>query len=115
MWEHWSRLKSLQQPLYDSTFDQFIPAIGKFHLAAHQESCFALYSLNRISGVGRVDGEGSERCWSDLNKAAPSISERGPGSRIDSLNHIMQQFNWAKTVTLGARRQNMIRGTARLL
>jgi hypothetical protein len=101
MWQRWAALPPPSQPLYESTFEQFVPAIGKFHLAAHQESCYALYSLNRIKGVGRVDGEGSERCWSDLNKAASSSSEWGPGSRIDSLNHVMQQYNWSKVVTLG--------------
>jgi hypothetical protein len=34
-----------------------IPAVGKFHLAAHVESCFAQFSLNFVQGAGQQDGE----------------------------------------------------------
>jgi len=34
-----------------------IPAVGKFHLAAHVPSCFAKFSLNFVQGAGQLDGE----------------------------------------------------------
>ncbi|KAI6001112.1 hypothetical protein F5J12DRAFT_723802 [Pisolithus orientalis] len=36
---------------------QIIPAVGKFHLAAHKLSCFPRYSLNFVKGTGHLDGE----------------------------------------------------------
>ena len=42
-------------------------AVGKFHLAAHKEDCYASYSLNHIEGAGQVDGETMEPLWSRLN------------------------------------------------
>ena len=32
---------------------RWTPAVGKFHLAAHREQCFAHYSLNFVQGAGR--------------------------------------------------------------
>lgn len=96
----WDRVASLQPPLYPTQFEQFLAAIPKFHLAGHTDKCFARYSLNYMDGVGRLDGEGGERCWSNLNHAAGSTSERGPGSRVDALNHVMHQWNWCKTVEM---------------
>ncbi|KAI6035870.1 hypothetical protein EDC04DRAFT_2868764 [Pisolithus marmoratus] len=36
---------------------EIVPAVGKFHLAAHKLSCFPRYSLNFIKGAGHLDGE----------------------------------------------------------
>jgi hypothetical protein len=71
--------------------------IPKYHLAGHTDACYAQYSLNNMKGVGRLDAEGCERAWADLNQAARSTSEKGPGFRIDSLNHCMHDWNWKKT------------------
>lgn len=88
------------RPLYLEDFDDFLTAIPKFHRAEHTDKCFARYSLNYMAGVGRLDAEGGERCWSNLNHAAGSTCERGPESRVDALNHIMHQWNWCKTVEM---------------
>ncbi|KAG9097442.1 hypothetical protein FS749_006276 [Ceratobasidium sp. UAMH 11750] len=101
MWTRWSKLQDPLRPLSRSDFQDFIAAIPKFHLAGHTEGCFVRFSLNFMPGVGRLDAEGGERCWSNLNHAAGSTCEKGPGSRIDSLNQVMQQWNWAKTVKIG--------------
>ncbi|EUC59034.1 hypothetical protein RSOL_293350 [Rhizoctonia solani AG-3 Rhs1AP] len=53
-----------------------------------------------MEGVGRLDAEGCERAWADLNGASGSTSEKGPGARIDSLNHCMNDWNWRKTITM---------------
>ena len=36
-----------------------IPAVGKFHLAAHVPGCFTKFSLNFVQGAGQLDGENS--------------------------------------------------------
>ncbi|KAJ7841673.1 hypothetical protein B0H13DRAFT_2365584 [Mycena leptocephala] len=38
-----------------------------WHAAAHEKSCQAQNSLNYLEGVGRTDGEGIERTWSEKN------------------------------------------------
>lgn len=48
-----------------------------------------------------MDAEGCERAWANLNQAAGSTSEKGHGSRIDTLNHCMQDWNWKKTIGMG--------------
>lgn len=101
----WGRLGLLQAPagpLASTDFDTFVSSVPKFHLAGHTEGCFARYSLNNIHGVGRLDAEGGERCWANLNHAAGSTSEKGPGSRVDSINHVMHQWNWCKITGMGA-------------
>jgi hypothetical protein len=35
----------------------YTPAVGKFHLTAHRQDCFVLYSLNFVQGAGQQDGE----------------------------------------------------------
>lgn len=97
----WSRWETLPVPLFRDDFDTFISAVPKFHLAGHTDQCFVRYSLNHTPGVGRLDGEGGERCWANLNLAARSTSEKGPGARIDTLCQIMDYWNWLKTVDIG--------------
>jgi hypothetical protein len=59
-WDRIAQLKSPLQPLTRESFQSFIAAIPKFHLAGHTDGCFARYSLNYIEGVGRLDAEGGE-------------------------------------------------------
>lgn len=102
----WKRLSAIPDPIGPITRNElqsFIAGVPKFHLAGHTEGCFARYSLNNIHGVGRLDGEGGERCWANLNHSAGSTSEKGPGSRLDSINHVMHHWNWTKTTGMGTR------------
>ncbi|KAF8593513.1 hypothetical protein BDV93DRAFT_461014 [Ceratobasidium sp. AG-I] len=101
----WARAAEIPRPLgplYTDSFDRFIGGIPKFHLAGHTDSCYVQYSLNNTTGIGRLDAEGGERCWAHMNHAAGSTSEKGPGSRIDALNGIMDHWNWSKCVEMGA-------------
>ncbi|EUC56773.1 hypothetical protein RSOL_196120 [Rhizoctonia solani AG-3 Rhs1AP] len=84
----------LERPQY------FFGAVPKYHLAAHIDSCYARFSLNNMEGVGRLDAEGCERAWANLNQAAGSTSEKGPGARIDSINHCMNDWNWRKITSM---------------
>ncbi|KAG8713882.1 hypothetical protein FRC09_018212 [Ceratobasidium sp. 395] len=100
MWEQWARMKHPLRSLTPQDFLEFIASVPKFHLAGHVDICFILYCLNHIFGVGRLDAEGGERCWANLNHAAASTCKRGPGSRVDTLNYVMHQWNWSKTVRM---------------
>ncbi|KAI6094401.1 hypothetical protein EDD16DRAFT_1447608, partial [Pisolithus croceorrhizus] len=46
---------------------EIVPAVGKFHLAAHKLSCFPRYSLNFIKGAGHLDGEILETLWAPFH------------------------------------------------
>lgn len=75
--------------------------IPKCHCPAHKLECQAPHSLNLMCGVGRTDGEGIERSWSELNGIANSTKEMGPGSRHDTLDDHMGHHNWRKYADLG--------------
>ncbi|KAF8869244.1 hypothetical protein BD779DRAFT_1614570 [Infundibulicybe gibba] len=75
-------------------------AIPKFHLPAHRERCQITYSLNFLPRVGRTDGEAPERGWAALNPVASSTKEMGPGSRRDTLDDILGDYNWRKITSL---------------
>lgn len=104
---HWAknfptRIQDLTVPAGKVTLpERFYGSIPKYHLAGHTDSCYALYSLNNMEGIGRLDAEGCERAWADLNQASGSTSEKGPGARVDSINHCMHDWNWRKTVGMG--------------
>ena len=51
--------------------------------------------------MGRVDGEGVERNWDELNGQGPSTKEMVPGNRWESLDFCCGHVNWRKTVGLG--------------
>ena len=46
---------------------ELLVAVGKFHLSAHVQECFVLYSLNFMYGSGQVDGKILETLWSPFN------------------------------------------------
>ncbi|KIM62429.1 hypothetical protein SCLCIDRAFT_24966 [Scleroderma citrinum Foug A] len=66
----------LQLNLQDRDIAFLVP---KFHLPAHVTSCQWSFSFNWTKGVGRTDGEEPERGWANLNAAASSTKEMGPG------------------------------------
>lgn len=75
--------------------------IPKCHCKGHKFPCQCLYSMNIQPGVGRTDGEGIERTWSQLNHAASSTKEMLPGARHDMLDRRFGAHNWQKLVGLG--------------
>jgi hypothetical protein len=76
--------------------------VPKFHLPAHVEDCNLGFSFNLTRGVGRTDGEAPERGWANINPAAQSTKEMGPGTRRDTLDDHFGDWNWKKIVKLGA-------------
>lgn len=81
--------------------DDLEVVIPKFHLLAHGTPCLVPYSLNYKHGVGRIDGEGVERCWSVLNGISRSTRQMGPGSRKDTIEDHCGHGNWRKMVNSG--------------
>lgn len=75
--------------------------IPKFHGPAHELKCQAPHSLNLMAGVGRTDGEGIERNWSEMNGVASSTTEMGPGSRHDTLDDHFNHRNFQKYIKMG--------------
>jgi hypothetical protein len=79
----------------------YIAAVGKFHLAAHREGCFAHYSLNFVEGAGQQDGEVLETLWASMNKAAGSIRAMTLPHRQEMMDAHMQDSNWKKYCHIG--------------
>lgn len=75
--------------------------IPKCHCKGHKFACQCNHSMNIQPGVGRTDGEGIERTWSQLNHAASSTKEMLPGARHDMLDRHFGAHNWQKLVGLG--------------
>jgi hypothetical protein len=78
----------------------YIPCVGKFHLGAHQASCFAKFSLNFVLGAGQQDGEILETLWSSLNKTAGSVRAMSKSHRQETLDDHMQDWNQKKLINL---------------
>ena len=75
--------------------------VPKFHLLAHIESCQQSFSFNYVRFVGWTDGKAPERGWADLNGLAYSTREMGPGSRQDTLEDHLGDWNWKKITSMG--------------
>jgi hypothetical protein len=96
------RLKLLPESL-NTTFDDLNLdfAIPKLHINGHKISCWSHFGFNCRPGVGRTDGEGIERRWSDVNHAATSTKEMREGHRQDVLDDVCNDSNYRKAVDLG--------------
>lgn len=79
---------------------QVVAKVPKGHIRAHEESCHGASHLNYTDGAGETDGEGIERQWSWLNKAAPSAKEMTPAARQELLDDFCAYTNWRKTLGL---------------
>jgi len=80
---------------------ELIYAIGKFHLGAHIQECFPLFSLNFVHGAGQIDGEIIETLWSNLNKAAGSTRTMSQAHRQEVLDNYINDSNWKKLINAG--------------
>ena len=90
---------SVQPNLHNRDVTFLVP---KFHLPAHIASCQWAFSFNWTKGVRRTDGEEPERGWANINAAASSTKDMGPGHRRDTLDDYFGDWNWKKLVKLGA-------------
>jgi hypothetical protein len=79
---------------------KLITAVGKFHLGAHIDDCFAKFSPNFIRRAGQIDGENLEPLWSSLNKISPSTRAMATSFRQETLDWHMNESNWGKMLTI---------------
>jgi hypothetical protein len=82
-------------------FDEFLVAIGKFHLGGHVLECFPKYSLNFIPGAGQIDGEILETLWWPIDKVAGITRAMSKAHRREVLDDNMYDSNWKKWVGSG--------------
>ena len=68
----------------------FIPAM---HALNHIEDCRGLFDPSRLLGIGREDGEDSERGWSALNKIAAHTAVMRNENRQDVLSIAVDSYN----------------------
>ena len=97
---HLERFSDNHPDLSVKDFD-FSYLVPKFHLPAHSESCQTGYSFNYAKGVGRTHGETVEQGWANINLAALSTREMGPGARHLTLDDIWGGWNWRKILGMG--------------
>ncbi|KAI5983613.1 hypothetical protein EDC04DRAFT_2616104 [Pisolithus marmoratus] len=93
----WSRVKNSPFLLLPPALE-IVPAVGKFHLAAHKLSCFPRYSLNFIKGAGHLDGEILETLWAPFNKISPTVRSMTQAHRQEVYDDHMRDSNWKKLV-----------------
>ncbi|KAK6974636.1 CxC2 domain-containing protein [Favolaschia claudopus] len=72
-----------------------------WHATAHERTCQVENSLTYQAGVGRTDGEGTERVWSDFNGAATAMKEMNSGAREDGFEDKVDRHNFEKNVRQG--------------
>ncbi|KAI6127050.1 hypothetical protein F5141DRAFT_1210355 [Pisolithus sp. B1] len=80
---------------------EIVPAVGKFHLAAHKLSCFPRYSLNFVKGTGHLDGEILETLWAPFNKISPTARSMTQAHRQEVYDDHMRDSDWKKLVGIG--------------
>ncbi|KAH7903172.1 hypothetical protein BJ138DRAFT_1107892, partial [Hygrophoropsis aurantiaca] len=103
----WSRNLKTRLGVYGATHDfdfenkvmTFL--VPKFHLPAHVMRCQTRFSFNLTKGMGRTNGEAVECGWANINPAASSTQEMGPGSRRNTLDDYFGNWNWKKGYHLG--------------
>jgi hypothetical protein len=108
---HFLRRVQMSEHLYLREDLDIITAVGKFHLGAHVQECFALFSLNFVYGGGQLDGEILETLWSSLNKAAGNTRGMSRAHRQEVLDNHMDDSNWKKLVNAGVYQFSLIKAS----
>jgi hypothetical protein len=84
-----------------SEYQDWLVAIGKFHLAVHVKDCFWAHSLNFMKGVGQLDGEIMETLWAGFNAFGRMTRSMGNAQRKEILDDYMRDANLQKLVGMG--------------
>lgn len=80
---------------------KLLGGVGKFHLNAHKDECFLLFSPNFIEGAGLIDGEKMEPLWVDINKVSKFTKYMTKASRRQVMDDQMRDFNFKKMIGMG--------------
>lgn len=94
------RILGLPEPL-QKPIPKIKAMVPKAHLVGHGSRCQIKFSFNWTAGMGRTCGEGIERDWSGLGKAAGSTKEMTPSGRHETLDDCCGYHNWRKVIGLG--------------
>lgn len=87
--------------LPQNILNNLIVAVGSFHLSAHIQECFALYSLHFVEGIGQVDGEILETLWAPYNEISPMCRVMTASQRREVYDDFMRDSNWKKMIGMG--------------
>jgi hypothetical protein len=74
-------------------------AVGKFHLSAHVDECYAMHSLNYVLGAGQLERELMETVWGPLKGIVQTMRSMSPEHRREALDHQFRDHNWLKLVS----------------
>ncbi|KAJ7473868.1 hypothetical protein B0H11DRAFT_1918683 [Mycena galericulata] len=69
-----------------------------WHASAHNKACASENTLNFLIGLGKSDGEGVERLWADLNRAALHTKDMSLGNRADTMEDKVDSHNFLKNL-----------------
>lgn len=103
-WIHFSsrlEVSPILQAFYSTAIALVLWAVGKFHLGAHKEECYAAFSINHKPGAGQVDGETMETLWSRLNPLMISARATSHAHRQEKGNTGIGDNAWKKTIRIG--------------
>lgn len=76
-------------------------AVPKLHIKNHEDRCQYLWALTYLRYSGETTGENIEGSHSEQNGAAASTKEQNRGHRHDSLDGVVNYWNWTKFHTMG--------------
>lgn len=80
---------------------QIIPAHPVFHVRGHEKDCQLIYHPLRIPLAGLVDGECTERLWSDVGCYHNTVKEMLACTRHEQIEDLIFHFNKLKIAGLG--------------
>ncbi|KAJ7511254.1 hypothetical protein B0H11DRAFT_2215093 [Mycena galericulata] len=69
-----------------------------WHASAHNKACANENALNFLIGLAKSDGEGVERLWADLNRAALHTKDMSLGNRADTVEDKVDSHNFLKNM-----------------
>ncbi|KAJ7444055.1 hypothetical protein B0H11DRAFT_1931229 [Mycena galericulata] len=69
-----------------------------WHASAHNKACANENALNFLIGLAKSDGEGVERLWADLNRAALHTKDMSLGNRADTVEDKVDSHNFLKNL-----------------
>jgi len=76
-------------------------AVPKMHVKNHIEICQLLWAFDYIPHSGNTHGETIETGWAINNEAAGSTKEMNDGHRHDTLDDMINYYNWTKFHRIG--------------
>jgi len=81
--------------------DRLRGAVPKLHIKGHVLYCQLLWSFNYIPYSGETCGEMIETGWAENNQTAGSTKEMNDGHRHDTLDDMINYYNWTKFHRIG--------------